>query len=59
MVKGICGKCRTEQDLTKRVTGRAKGKEVFCWWCPRCRDQIAPESVKLKNKGGGKNEISK
>ena len=34
--KQFCGKCKTEQTMTKRTIGKE-----FCWWCPNCKDQIA------------------
>lgn len=45
MVRKICGKCNTEQDM-KRIEIIADKKsnnqqKCFTWWCPNCKDQIA------------------
>lgn len=41
----ICGKCHTEQDMTKRIICEGTSKECFTWWCPNCKDQIANSAV--------------
>lgn len=43
-MKLICGKCGTEQDMTKRIHG--KRPEDFSWWCPQCEDQISDSIMK-------------
>jgi len=40
-VRGTCGKCNTEQLLKIRKVG--KKKEDYCFWCPKCEDQISRE----------------
>ena len=45
MEKAICGKCRTEQDMTKQIICEGTSKECFCWWCPNCKDQIADSAT--------------
>ena len=45
MVKLICGKCHTEQDMKRREIIPDKksnnSKKCFTWWCPNCKDQVA------------------
>ncbi len=38
----ICGKCHTEQNMTKRIIGKE-----FCWWCPNCKDQISDSATQI------------
>ena len=45
MEKAICGKCITEQDMTKQIICEGTSKECFCWWCPNCKDQIADSAT--------------
>ena len=46
--KQICGKCKTEQIMTKRIIGKE-----FCWWCPNCKDQIADSACYTRGKNNG------
>ena len=46
MVRLICGKCNTEQDMVKRDII----DKVFVYWCPNCHDQICPSAVRKLNK---------
>ncbi len=45
----ICGKCKTKQDMVKRIIGKE-----FCWWCPNCKDQIADSACTKANQNNGK-----
>ena len=45
MVKLICGKCNTEQDMIKRIICKGTSKECFVYWCPKCKDQICPSAT--------------
>lgn len=41
MVKLICGKCNTEQDMVKIQID----EKVFTYWCPNCKDPISPSAT--------------
>ena len=45
-MKRICGKCKTEQNMTKRIIHEGTSKECFTWWCPNCKDQISDSATK-------------
>lgn len=40
-MKLICGKCRTEQDMEKRIV-----RDTYTFYCPNCDDLISKHSVK-------------
>jgi uncharacterized CHY-type Zn-finger protein len=43
-MKLICGKCNTEQDMTRRhITDK-----IYTLWCPNCKDQISPGCCRAK-----------
>ena len=49
-MKRTCLKCNTEQEMTKTIVCEGTSKECFCWWCPKCKDQIADSATQNINK---------